>query len=156
MLLDPVSGTIKRIVAGRTPRRSTARISCPTAPCWCSTTRAGSRHRADRASCGLNLVDGSAHVVFPSDAGKSMLPFFSPDGGSVVPSPDGTRAMVASQGTNHAPSRSTSPPAGPLWKMTRVLDVGPFMKSDKPVAGYFKAYGTYYLTNAQAKALPLR
>ncbi len=41
----------------------------------------------------------------------------------------------------------------PLWSMTHVLDVE---NDGKSAAGYFAAYGSYYLTDDQRRALRLR
>ncbi len=103
----------------------------------------------------LNLVDGSAQVVFPTAASKSMLPFFSEDGGTVTPSPDGKRAMISSKDESRDIEIDLAT-GRPLWEMREVLDVAPFMnKSGKKAMSYFTAYGTYYLTDNQVRSLSM-
>ena len=104
----------------------------------------------------LNLADGTARTVFPTEASRSVLPFFSGDGGTVTPSPDGTRVMISSKKKSRDIEFDLAT-GRPLWTMTEVRDIGRLMKSGgKPVAGYFAAYGSYYLTQDQTTALHLR
>lgn len=154
MLLDPVSGRIKRVVSGRTAAQHSAQF-LPDGTVLVFDNQGGSKAQGGSRIVRLNLVDGTSQVVFPTGAGKAMLPFFSPDGGTVVPSPDGRRAFVSSKDQSRTFEIDLAT-GKPLWTMDRVLDVGPFMGASKPVAGYFKAYGTSYVTDLQARALRLR
>ena len=102
----------------------------------------------------INLVDGSVQTVFPTKASRSMLPFLSEDGGTVIPSPDGKRAMISSK--DGARDFEIDLATGrPLWTMTHVLDVAPLMGRAKPVAGHFTAFGSYYPTDDYLRALHL-
>ena len=154
MLLDPVSGRIKRLISGRTAAQHSAHF-LPDGSVIAFDNQGGARARGGSRIMHLDLATGNARSAFPQADKGPMLPFFSPDGGTVIPSPDGTRAMVSSkdQSRDFEIDLATGKP---LWVMDRVLDVGPFMDEDEPMAGYFKAYGTYYLTNAQVRRLPLR
>ena len=83
-----------------------------------------------------------------------MLPFLSEDGGTVVPSPDGNRAMISSK--DGAFDLEIDLATGrPLWTMSHVLDVAPLLKQSKPIAGRFTAFGSYYLTDDYLRALRL-
>ena len=154
MLLDPVTGRIKRMVRGRTAAQHSAHF-LPDGSVLAFDNQGGSRALGGSRVMRLDLVTGDAQVAFPRTAAGPMIPFFTPDGGTVTPSPDGTRAIVSSKDESRDFELDLAT-GRPVWTMARVLDVGPFMGEDKPVAGYFKAYGTYYLTDEQARRLKLR
>ena len=154
MLFDPVSEKVKRLVAGRTAAQHSAKF-LPDGTVLAFDNQGGSRSVGGSRIVRLNLVDGSAQTVFPTKASGSVLPFFSVDGGTVVPSPDGKRAMISSKKESRDIEIDLAT-GRPLWSMTHVLDVGPLMKAGgEPVAGYFAAYGSYYLTKDQTRALHL-
>jgi hypothetical protein len=70
-----------------------------------------------------------------------------------VPSPDGKRAMISSKKGSRDIEIDLAT-GRPLRSMTHVFDVGPLIKArGEPVAGYFAAYGSYYLTRDQTRAL---
>lgn len=155
VLFDPVKAKIKRAIVGRTAAQHSAKFM-PDGTVLAFDNQGGSRSLGGSRIVRLNLVDGSAQTVFPTDASRSMLPFGSSDGGTVTPSPDGKRAMISSKNKSRDIEFDLAT-GRPLWSMTHVLDVGPIMKkSGKPVAGYFTAYGSYYLTENDARTLHLR
>jgi hypothetical protein len=152
MLFDPVSEKIKRIVSGRTAAQHSAKF-LPDGSVLVFDNQGGSRSMGGSRILRLNLIDGSAQTVFPTKASKPVLPFFSVDGGTVVPSPDGKRAMISSKKESRDIEVDLAT-GRPLWSMTHVFDVGPLMNAGgEPVAGYFAAYGSYYLTREQTQAL---
>jgi len=153
MLVDPVSGHIKRVVAGRTAAQHSARF-LPDGTVLVFDNLGGQTVLGGSRIVRLNLVDGSAAPVFPTPASKPMLPFYSTDGGTVTPSADGRRAIISSKDESRAFEIDIATGKA-LWTMKRVMDIAPFMNKDAPVAGYFKAYGTYYLTDEQVCALPI-
>jgi hypothetical protein len=155
VLFDPVTGTIKRAIVGRTAAQHSAKF-LPDGTVLAFDNQGGSTSLGGSRVVRLNLVDGAVQTVFPTQASRPVLPFFSSDGGTVVPSPDGKRAMISSKNRSRDVEFDLAT-GRPLWSMTHVLDVGPFMnKSGKPVAGYFAAYGSYYLTAEQKRALRLQ
>lgn len=155
VLFDPATAKIKRLIAGRTAAQHSARF-LPDGTVLAFDNQGGSRSLGGSRIVRLNLVDGSVATLFPTKASRSMLPFFSIDGGTITLSPDGKRAMVSSKQESRDIEVDLAT-GRPLWSMTHVLDVGPSMKkSGKPVAGYFAAYGSYYLTDEQKRALHLR
>ena len=154
LLLDPVTGRIKHIVAGRTAAQHSAHF-LPDGTVLVFDNLGGARSTGGSRIMRLNLADGSAAVAFPTAASGKLVPFYSSDGGTVTPSPDGSRAIISSKDQSRAFEIDVAT-GRPLWTMDRVLDVGPFMDANTPVAGYFKAYGSYYLTDAQLQALPPR
>mgnify|MGYP001021391951 FL=1 len=104
----------------------------------------------------IDLNDGSSRTIFPTAASKPVLPFFSTDGSNVAVSPDGKRLMLSVKDESRDIEIEVDTGKA-LWVNKRVMDIAPFMgKSDKPVAGYFKAYGTYFIPEAQVKMLPLK
>ena len=155
VLFDPVTAKIKRMIAGRTAAQHSARF-LPDGTVLAFDNQGGSRSLGGSRIAHLDLIDDSVETVFPTKASRTMLPFFSADGGTVVPSPDGKRAMISSK--NESRDIEIDIATGrPLWSMTHVLDVGPVTgKRGKPVAGYFAAYGSYYLTDEQRLALHLQ
>ena len=155
VLFDPVTAKIKRVIAGRTAAQHSAKF-LPDGTVVAFDNQGGSRSLGGSRIVRLNLVDGSAETVFPTRASRSMLPFFSVDGGTVTLSPDGKRAMISSKQESRDIELDLAT-GRPLWSMTHVLDVGPFMKErGKPVAAHFTAYGSYYLTDEQRRELHLR
>jgi hypothetical protein len=154
VLFDPVLGKIKRMIVGRTAAQHSAKFM-PDGTVIAFDNQGGSKSVGGSRIVRLNLVDGSAQTVFPTEASRSMLPFGDADGGTVTPSLDGTRAMISSKSSSRDIEFDTAT-GRPLWSMTHVLDVGPFMNtSGEPVAGYFVAYGSYYLTMDRTQALRL-
>ena len=155
VLFDPVQGKVKRMIVGRTAAQHSARfLSDGTVLAF--DNQGGSRSLGGSRIVRLNLVDGSVKTVFPTNASRSMLPFFSVDGGTVIPSADGKRAMISSKKESRDIEIDVAT-GRPLWTMSHVLDVGPFTEErGKPVAGYFAAYGSYYLTEDQKRALRLQ
>ena len=154
-LVDPVSGTIRRLVAGRSAAQHSAHF-LPDGTVLVFDNQGGEMAKGGSRILRINLVDGTARTVFPTAASHDALPFYSSDGGTVTPSPDGARAMISSKDESRDLEFDIAT-GQPLWTTTRVMDVGPFMNNDgKPIAGYFKAYGTYYITDEQARALHLR
>lgn len=155
VLFDPVSAKIKRAIVGRTAAQHSAKF-LPDGTVLAFDNQGGSTSLGGSRVVRLNLVDGSVAIAFPTKASQSVLPFFSEDGGTVVPSPDGQRAMISSKKRSRDIEFDLAT-GRPLWSMTHVFDIGPFMnKSGKPVAGYFSAYGSYYLTAEQKRALRLQ
>lgn len=152
-LLDPETGRIKHLVAGRTAAQHSAHF-LPDGSVIAFDNQGGSRGTGGSRIMRLDLATGRAEVAFPRSDRGAVMPFVSPDGGTVIPSPDGRRAIVASKDQSRDFEIDLAS-GRPLWTMDRVLDVGPFMDVDGPVAGYFKAYGTYYLTQEQVSGLPL-
>ena len=154
VLFDPVKAKIKHIVSGRTAAQHSAKF-LPDGTVLAFDNQGGSRSLGGSRIVRVNLADSTAQTVFPTDASRSVLPFFSDDGGTVTPSPDGKRAMISSKKSSRDIEIDLAT-GRPLWTMTEVGDVGPLLKSGgKPVAGYFAAYGAYYLTKDQAIALDL-
>ena len=155
VLFSPVTGKIKHVTVGRTAAQHSARF-LPDGSVIAFDNQGGVSALGGSRIMRLNLVDGSAQVVFPTAASKPMLPFFSEDGGTVIPSPDGKRAMISSKDESRDMEIDLAT-GRPLWEMKQVFDVAPFMgKKGNKVAGYFTAYGTYYLTDDQVRSLPLR
>ncbi len=154
VLFDPVTGTIKRAIVGRTAAQHSAKF-LPDGTVLAFDNQGGSTSLGGSRVVRLNLIDGAVQTVFPTQASRPVLPFFSSDGGTVVPSPDGKRAMISSKNRSRDVEFDLAT-GRPLWSMTHLFDVGPFMKSEKPVAGYFAAYGSYYLTDEQKRALRLQ
>ena len=154
VLFNPISGKVKRVTVGRTAAQHSARF-LPDGSVIAFDNQGGTQALGGSRIMRLNLIDGSAQVLFPTAASKSMLPFFSEDGGTVIPSPDGKRAMISSKDQSRDIEFDLAT-GRPLWEMTQVFDVAPFIKKDgKKVAGYFTAYGTYYLTDEEVRSLPL-
>lgn len=154
VLFNPMSAKIKRVVIGRTAAQHSAKF-LPDGSVLAFDNQGGARSLGGSRIMRLNLVDGSAQVVFPTAASKSMLPFFSEDGGTVTPSPDGKRAMISSKDESRDIEIDLAT-GRPLWEMREVLDVAPFMnKSGKKAMSYFTAYGTYYLTDNQVRSLSM-
>lgn len=155
MLIDPKTETIKKIVSGRTAAQHSAHF-LPDGTVVAFDNQGGSKKTGGSRIVRINLNDGSSRTIFPTAASKPVLPFFSTDGSNVAVSPDGKRLMLSVKDE----SRDIEIDVGTgkaLWVNKRVMDIAPFMgKSDKPVAGYFKAYGTYFIPEAQAKLLPLK
>ena len=155
VLFDPVSKIIKRAIVGRTAAQHSAKF-LPDGTVLAFDNQGGSTALGGSRVVRLNLVDGGVQVVFPTNSSRPVLPFFSSDGGTVVPSPDGKRAMISSKNRSRDVEFDLAT-GRPLWSMTHLFDVGPFMnKSGKPVPGYFAAYGSYYLTEDQKRALRLQ
>ena len=72
--------------------------------------------------------------------------------------PDGKRLMVSSKDESRDFEIDIAS-GKPLWSMTHIQDVAPFQPNGdkaKPLAGFFKAYGTYYVSPQQAQALGLK
>lgn len=151
MLFDPVKAKIKRIVIGRTAAQHSAKF-LPDGTVLAFDNQGGSRSTGGSRIMRLNLVDGSAQTVFPTQASRPVLPFFSFDGGTVVPSPDGKRAMISSKQESRDIEVDLAT-GRPLWSMAHVLAV---KNGSKPGAGHFVAYGSYYLTDDQRRALHLQ
>ncbi|WP_395622576.1 arylsulfotransferase family protein [Sphingomonas daechungensis] len=152
VLLDPVSSKIKRMIVGRSAAQHSARF-LPDGTVLMFDNQGGSRSLGGSRILRVNLVDGSAQTVFPTDASGPVLPFFNFDGGTVTPSPDGKRAMIASK--HEARDIEIDLATGkPLWTMLHVADSG--SAGGKPEAAYFNAYGNYYLTKEQLAALHLQ
>ena len=153
VLFDPVTAKIKRLIAGRTAAQHSARF-LPDGTVLAFDNQGGFKSLGGSRIVQINLVDGSVRTVFPTQASRSMLPFLSEDGGTVIPSPDGKRAMISSK--DGAFDLEIDLATGrPLWTMTHVLDVAPLMGRAKPVAGRFTAFGSYYLTDDYIRALHL-
>lgn len=154
-LIDPVNEVVKHIVIGRTAAQHSATF-LPDGTVVVLDNVGGMKSEGGTRIERINLVDGSAQTVVPTAASKSILPFFTSDAGHVTVSPDGKRLMIAlkDQSRDIEVDLATGKP---LWAHTRVMDIGPFMDNGgKPVAAFFKAYGTYYISDEQARALPLK
>ena len=148
VLFDPVKAKIKRIVIGRTAAQHSAKF-LPDGTVLAFDNQGGSLSSGGSRILRLNLLDGSAQTVFPTQASRPVLPFFSFDGGTVVPSPDGKRVMISSKQESRDIEVDLAT-GRPLWSMTHVRA----MKDDsEPAAAYFTAYGSYYLTDDQKRAL---
>lgn len=152
VLFDPVTAKIKRLIAGRTAAQHSARF-LPDGTVLAFDNQGGSRSLGGSQIVRLNLIDGNVQTLFPRNASRSMLPFFSFDGGTVVPSPDGKRAMISSKHESRDIEIDLAT-GRPLWSMNHVLESKP--GSGKPGATYFNAYGSYYLTDEQFRALHLQ
>jgi hypothetical protein len=154
LLFDPVTATIKRLIAGRTAAQHSAKF-LPNGTIIAFDNQGGFTSLGGSRIVRLNLVDGSAQTLFPTQASRPVLPFFSENGGTVTPSPDGRRAMISSK-LEARDIEFDLATGRPLWTRTNVHDAAPFMKGSKaPLAGYFVAHGTYYLDGDLARSLRL-
>lgn len=151
MLFDPVKAKIKHIVIGRTAAQHSAKL-LPDGSVLAFDNQGGSLSVGGSRIVRLNLADESVQTVFPTQASRSVLPFFSVDGGTVVPSPDGKRAMISSKQQSRDIEVDLAT-GRPLWSMTHVVALN---NGSKPASGYFAAYGSYYLTDDQKRALHLQ
>lgn len=152
VLLDPATSKIKHLIVGRTAAQHSAKF-LPDGSVLAFDNQGGSRSLGGSRIVRLNLVDGSVQTVFPTEASRSILPLFSGDGGTVTPSPDGMRAMISSKDESRDIEIDLAT-GRPLWIMTHVFDIGP--SGGKPASGYSTAYGNYYVTEEQLRALHLR
>jgi len=154
LLFDPVTAKIKRLIAGRTAAQHSAKF-LPDGTIIAFDNQGGSMSLGGSRIVHLNLVDGSVQTLFPTQASRPVLPFFSENGGTVTPSPDGKRVMISSK--LEARDIEFDLASGrPLWTRTNVHDAAPFLNGSKePVAGYFVAHGSYYLTDDETRSLPL-
>ena len=151
VLFDPVKAKIKHIVIGRTAAQHSAKF-LPDGTVLAFDNQGGSLSVGGSRIVRLNLVDENVQTVFPTQASRSVLPFFSIDGGTVVPSPDGKRAMISSKQQSRDIEVELAT-GRPLWSMTHVRAI---KDGSKPASAYFTAYGSYYLTDDQKRALHLQ
>ncbi len=152
VLLDPATAKIKRLIAGRTAAQHSAKF-LPDGTVLAFDNQGGSRKLGGSRIVRLNLLDDSVQTIFPTTASRPVLPFFSFDGGTVTLSPDGKRAMISSKHESRDIEIDLAT-GRPLWTMTHALAVKP--GSGKSETQYYNAYGSYYLTGEQLRALHLQ
>ena len=156
-VLDQNDGHVKMLVSGRTAGQHSAHF-LPDGSVVAFDNLGGRRSTGGTRIARINLLTGKVDTVFPTAASKALLPFFSVDGGHVSVSPDGKRLMVSSKDESRDFEIDIAS-GKPLWSMTHIQDVAPFQPNGdkaKPLAGFFKAYGTYYVSPQQAQALGLK
>ncbi|MEO8722857.1 MAG: arylsulfotransferase family protein [Sphingobium sp.] len=156
-IMDKDDGHVKMLETGRTAAQHSAHF-LPDGTVVAFDNRGGSKKTGGSRIARINLMTGEAQTVFPGANAQAIAPFYSTDGGHIMVSPDGKRIMISSKDE----SRDIEIDAAtgkPLWTMTHISDVGPFLDGDgkdvKPVAAWFKSYGTYYVTAEQARGLKL-
>ncbi len=155
-ILDQNDGHVKMLVSGRTAAQHSAHF-LPDGSVVAFDNLGGARETGGTRIARINMATGKTDTIFPTAASKPLLPFFSADGGHVTVSPDGKRLMVSSKDESRDFEIEVAT-GKPLWSRTHVMDVAPFRPDgdrSKPLAGFFKAYGTYYVTPRQAAALGL-
>lgn len=156
-IMDKEDGHIKLIESGRTAAQHSAHF-LPDGTVVAFDNKGGSRKAGGSRIARVNLVTGQAQTVFPQSNAGAVAPFYSTDGGHIMVSPDGKRIMISSKDESRD-IEIDAVTGKPLWTMTHIADVGPFLAKDgneaKPVAAWFKSYGTYYVTAAQARGLKL-
>jgi hypothetical protein len=155
VLFDPARAKIKRVVSGRTAAQHSAKF-LPDGTVLAFDNQGGSRSLGGSRIVRIDMVTGTVQTVFPTEASRPILPFFSEVGGCITPSPDGKRAMISSEDESRDFEFDLAT-GRPLWTMTHMLDVGPVMKrGGKPITGYLNVRGTYYLTDDQVAALRMQ
>lgn len=154
MLVDPDTATVRKLISGRTAAQHSAHF-LPDGTVVAFDNLGGSSKTGGSRIVRIDLNDSSVRTIFPTAASRPVLPFFSFDGSNVAVSPDGKRLMLSVKDESRDIEIEVDTGKA-LWVNKRVMDIDPFMKkTGKPVAAYFKAYGTYYIPDAQVKLLPL-
>lgn len=154
-IINPRTGKIVHSFSGRTAAQHSAHF-LPDGSIVAFDNLGGSAKTGGSRILRINPVNGTTQTIFPTAASASVLPFFSPDGSNIAVSPDGKRLMISSKEESRDIEIDIAT-GKPLWLSERVMNIGPFMgKGSTPVAGYFKSYGTYYIPDAQARALKLK
>ncbi|MXO60307.1 hypothetical protein GRI89_12235 [Altererythrobacter salegens] len=151
IMLDPQTGQIKHMINGRTAAQHSAHF-LKDGSVIAFDNQGGMRFRGGSRILRIDMGTGRYSTIFPQAQSESILPFSSEDGGTVSPSPDSSRAIVSSKDGSRSFEIDIAT-GKPLWLMKQVFDVAPFLKEDRPVAGYFKPYGVYYLTEDQLSDL---
>lgn len=155
-ILDQHDGHVKKLVAGRTAAQHSAHF-LPDGSVVAFDNLGGVQAAGGSRIARVNLNTGETTTLFPTVASKPVMPFYSSDGGHVSVSPDGKRLMISSKDESRDIEIDVAT-GKPLWTMTRILDIAPFMSGGdkaKPVAARMKSYGTYYVSPRQAQALGL-
>lgn len=154
VILDPMKQMVKRIVIGRTAAQHSAHF-LPDGTVIALDNLGGLKKNGGSRIVRINMNDGSSKTIVPSSQNKELLPFFTFDAGHVTVSPDGNRLMISLKDQSRAVEVDIAS-GKPLWINDRVVDIGPFIGSDrKPVAAYPMAFGTYYVSDEQARGLSL-
>ncbi|MGD9811123.1 MAG: arylsulfotransferase family protein [Sphingobium sp.] len=155
-LVGTTSGLVKHVFGGHTAAQHSAHF-LPDGNVLVFDNLGGDRTLGGSRIVQLDLIHDKAQTVYPRKD-DPLLPFSSSNGGHISISPDGKRAITSSKDQGRAIEFDIAT-GKPLWTMTEVLDLGPFLsedrKSKKPVAAWFKLWGTYYVPPEQAKKLPL-
>lgn len=155
-LLDPASGLVKRIFNGHTAAQHSVHFM-PDGTVLAFDNQGGDRALGGSRIVRLDLSNDTAETVYPRRK-DALAPFTSSNGGHISISPDGKRLITSSKDQSRAIEIDIAT-GKPLWTMTEVLDLGPFMAADrketKPVAAWFKLWGTYYISPELQEKLPL-
>lgn len=156
-VIDQVDGHIKTLVSGRTAAQHSAHF-LPDGSVVAFDNRGGSPATGGSRIARIDLSTGKTDTVFPRDGSQALLPFYSSDGGHISVSPDSRRLMISSKDESRDIEVDIAT-GKPLWTMTHIHDVAPFMSGgndkSKIVAALFISYGTYYVTAEQARGLGL-
>ncbi len=155
-ILDQQDGHVKKLVSGRTAAQHSAHFMAD-GTVVVFDNRGGPPETGGSRIARINMNTGDVRTIFPGTDAKPLLPFYSSMASQVEISPDGKRLMVSS--VDESRNFEIDAESGkPLWTMTRVQDVAPFMPGadrSKPVPALFQNYGTYYVTPQQAQGLGL-
>ena len=146
-ILDPVSGQIKRFVAGLTAAQHGPKF-LPDGSVVVFDNLGGDRVTGGSRILRINMVTGATRTIFPRHADDPVLPFFSVDGGHLAVSPDGRRIMVSSK--RQSRTMEIDVESGKvLWLMEAGFDFSPYLAQRHASAeftrGWFFVYGAYYL-----------
>ncbi len=156
VLLDPASAKVKKVFAGHTVAQHSAHI-LPDGTVAVFDNLGGDRALGGSRIVRIDLATDETQTIYPHK-GDPLLPFTSSNGGHISISPDGKRIIASSKDQARAIEIDIAT-GKPLWTMTEVLDIAPFLKprpeAGKQVAAWFKLWGTYYIPPEQAKGLPL-
>lgn len=152
-LLDPSTDRVKRIFSGHTAAQHSVHI-LPDGNVMLFDNLGGDRAMGGSRIVRLDLARDVATTIYPKRK-DPLLPFTSSNAGHISISPDGKRLIASSKDQGRAIEVDIAT-GKPLWTMTQVLDIGPFLdkKEKKPVAAWFKLWGTYYISPEQAGKLP--
>ncbi len=156
-VIDQVDGHIKKLVSGRTAAQHSAHF-LPDGSVVAFDNLGGSQATGGSRIARIDLSTGKTDTLFPRDGSEALLPFYASDGGHISVSPDSKRLMISTKDDSRDIEIEIAT-GKPLWSMTHIHDVAPFMPGgndkSKVVTALFKSWGTYYVTAEQARGLGL-
>jgi len=145
-LIDPSSGAVKYLVAGRTAAQHSPQF-LPDGSVLAFDNMGGNRELGGSRVVRLDLVKGTATTVFPRGAGP-LVPVKSTTAGHINVAEGGERALVSI--THQGRIVEIDVESGePLWVYENTHDIGPILKDAPVTRARFATYGAYYVHNLE-------
>lgn len=148
-IIGRTTGELKRLIVGRTSGQHSPRF-LPDGSIVVFDNRGGKKETGGSRILRIDLATRQTRVVYPRSDKDPLLPFFSPLGGVIDVSADGSRLLVSDPRSARVIEIDVATGAS-LWVYNKTLDMTPYLErrhlSTRTPFVRFATHGAYYVSD---------